>query len=140
MKKLTSEWVQKAETDWRAAEGLLGLATPEPDPICYHCWQCAEKYLKAYLTEHSIKFPRTHDLQELQGLIVAIAPDFESLTKDLYLITDYAVDVRYPGRNPTLEEAQDSREAVMRIRIFVRQKLGLDSSPAPGSESASIAS
>jgi len=105
MKKLTREWIAKAEADFEAVEGLLSLDAPLPGPICYHCWQCAEKYLKAYLIEHSVKFPRTHDLQELQQLAINIGPDFESLAKDLYLITDYAVDVRYPGRNPTLEEA-----------------------------------
>jgi HEPN domain-containing protein len=126
MKKLTLEWVQKAEADYRAAEGLLSLASPDPDPVCYHCWQCAEKYLKAYLTEGDIKFPRTHDLLELQALGLGRDTDFEVLTKDLYLITDYSVDVRYPGRTPTLDEAQAARTSLLRVRVFMRRKLGFD--------------
>lgn len=126
MKKLTHEWVQKAEADYRAVEGLLSLASPDPDPVCYHCWQCAEKYLKAYLTEGNVKFPRTHDLLELQALSLSLDADFEVLTKDLYLIVDYSVDVRYPGRTPTLDEAQAACTSLISIRIFMRQKLGFD--------------
>ena len=43
-------WVEKAEHDLRNAEYVLTLAERRPfDTVCFHCQQCAEKYLKALL-------------------------------------------------------------------------------------------
>ena len=51
MKRLTREWVRKAEADYRAAELLDRGSDPLHDQACFHCQQCAEKYLKALLEE-----------------------------------------------------------------------------------------
>ena len=62
-------WVEKAEHDLRNAEHVLTLAEDCPtDTECFHCHQCAEKYLKALLVAHGIAFPRTHDLVVLFNL------------------------------------------------------------------------
>jgi HEPN domain-containing protein len=59
MHELTAEWVEKAENDYRTAVVVLEeIAEPIVDTACFHCQQCAEKYLKAFLTEHQIEFPR----------------------------------------------------------------------------------
>ena len=52
MNELTEEWVEKAEEDFDAADVLLyGRDVPIAAIVCFHCQQCAEKYLKAYLQE-----------------------------------------------------------------------------------------
>jgi HEPN domain-containing protein len=44
------EWVQKAEEDYQAALALSRLRKrPTPNAVSFHCQQCAEKYLKAFL-------------------------------------------------------------------------------------------
>ena len=46
-----ADWVDKAEDDWKAAVDLdRRRRDPLPDPVCFHCQQCAEKYLKAFHT------------------------------------------------------------------------------------------
>ena len=47
MKKLTREWIRKAEADHHAAVKLHRGSDPLHDIVCFHCQQCAEKYLKA---------------------------------------------------------------------------------------------
>lgn len=55
-------WVEKAEHDLTAAEHSMSLADKGlTDIICFHCQQCAEKYLKGLLVLHKIPFPKTHD-------------------------------------------------------------------------------
>lgn len=50
MNELTKEWILKAEQDFNAANLLMYAGeAPIPDYVCFHCQQCAEKYLKAYL-------------------------------------------------------------------------------------------
>ena len=47
MKKLTREWVRKAEADYRLAAKLAADKESFYDQLCFHCQQAAEKYLKA---------------------------------------------------------------------------------------------
>lgn len=65
MRKATAQWVRKAEADFAAVEQLAGARPPVHDPLCFHCQQTAEKYLKALLTEVGVAFPKTHDLDLL---------------------------------------------------------------------------
>jgi HEPN domain-containing protein len=45
-----SKWVEKADHDLRNAEYVLTMEQDCPtDTVCFHCHQCAEKYLKALL-------------------------------------------------------------------------------------------
>ena len=42
MREVTSEWISKAEGDYRSAEVLLyQIESPEIDAGCFHCQQCA---------------------------------------------------------------------------------------------------
>ncbi len=56
------EWIKKAEDDLRVAQHEMEYDQPSYDAICFHSQQCAEKYLKGFLTEYSVEFPRTHML------------------------------------------------------------------------------
>jgi HEPN domain-containing protein len=50
MNEVTSEWVVKAELDFDSADALLhAVEVPLAETACFHCQQCAEKYLKAFL-------------------------------------------------------------------------------------------
>ncbi len=64
MKSATHEWVKKAEGDYRGALTLAQQAPPLHDLVCFHCQQCAEKYLKALLEELGIAVAKIHDLDQ----------------------------------------------------------------------------
>ena len=51
MKRLTAQWVRKAEDDIVGARSLEQSKPPLNDLICFHCQQSAEKYLKALVQE-----------------------------------------------------------------------------------------
>lgn len=77
MKAAACEWVDKAEADYAAALLLRRSRKKHSrDIVCFHLQQCVEKYLKARLTESAIPFPRTHDLERLLDLALAVEPRF----------------------------------------------------------------
>jgi HEPN domain-containing protein len=126
MNLLTREWVTKAEADYAAATYLLarrGLALS--DVICFHCQQCAEKYLKGLLQEHGIAFSKTHDLMKLLGLILPVQPTLKKHARRLKPLTDFAVDFRYPGTAATRRQAVRTVAFIEELRIEVRSRLGI---------------
>ena len=74
MKKLTKEWVAKAEADFVVANELRQVQPPVYDARCFHCQQAAEKYLKALLVELGAAVPRTHNLDDLLALLLPHYP------------------------------------------------------------------
>ena len=126
MNELTAEWAQKAEQDFSSADVLLHAGeVPLPDTACFHCQQCAEKYLKAYLQEHQIEFERRHNLMPLLDLCVSLEADFATIKSDLQTLDRCAVIVRYPGITLDAEIAESALDAAERVRKFIRKKLGL---------------
>lgn len=124
MNEVTDEWVTKADNDFHSADILLHSAeVPIADTACFHCQQCAEKYLKAFLTDHLIRFERTHVLTDLLGLCLPIDRDFAEIAGELSSLEGYAVAIRYPGAMVSVEIVEEAFKATKRIRAFVRKKL-----------------
>jgi HEPN domain-containing protein len=67
-----------------------------------------EKALKGLLTWHKISFGKTHDLMVLLALVVEIIPSFDALRPVCEELSEFAVDVRYPGgiSEPPVSEAE----------------------------------
>ncbi len=122
---LTEEWVQKAEGDYTVAQQVLQGQNPVNDAICFHAQQCIEKYLKAWLQEANIPFPRTHDLKELLGLIFPTRPDWDAWQEDFSKLSEHAVDPRYPGKFATADEAAHAMRICDEVRQAVREQLKL---------------
>jgi HEPN domain-containing protein len=129
MKPLTVEWVQKAEEDFAGAVQMNRQTLP--NLICFHCQQCAEKYLKARLYEAGIDFPKTHDLLNLLKLVLPVEPLWETARDSLRRLNEYAIEFRYPGDNATPEEAEVAMKHCICFRGIARHSLGLDKPPQP---------
>ena len=125
MKQLTHEWVEKAEGDHRVASAQWQSDDPVWDAICFHAEQCAEKYLKAWLVEHEIEFPKTHDLEALAKLCLSSLGEVEQLRDGLRFLTSFAIEIRYPGVLAQREDARRCRQASLEARNLVRAKPGL---------------
>jgi HEPN domain-containing protein len=97
MKKLTAEWIRKAEADYRVARKLARSRPPENDFVCFCCQQAAEKLLKALLVQLGLAVPRTHNLEDLLGLLRPHHAALFTLRRGLLFLTRFAVDTRYPG-------------------------------------------
>ena len=96
---------------------------PIPDYVCFHCQQCAEKYLKAYLQDHNVEFERKHDLMPLLISCQALDAEFQQIKKDLSRLDRYAVVVRYPGIIIKAATAEAALKSADRVQEFVRRKL-----------------
>ena len=115
------EWVRKAEEDYEVALTLSRKRRhPTPSATCFHCQQCAEKYLKAFLIRHERTIARTHDLLELHRLCLAINPAFTMLGDLLDTLNPYSVEFRYPGEEASAEEAKVALKTLRQVRRFVR--------------------
>jgi len=126
-----SEWVQKAEGDYQTATTMVRKRKQRsPDNVCFCAEQCIEKYLKAFLVQHRIPFPKTHLLESLLDLIIQVEPSLEHLRSALAVLQPYAVEVRYPGFSATVEESQEAVKIMKRVRAVLRQQFGLSN---PGS-------
>jgi HEPN domain-containing protein len=124
MKPITGEWVAKAEGDFATAQRELN-ATEQPnyDAVCFHAQQCAEKYLKAFLQEANVSFPRTHDLADLLSLTLSNEPTWASMAADLNILSAFAVEYRYPGDSADLDEAKEALQICEKVRNVIRQAL-----------------
>lgn len=126
MKPLVSEWVVKAEGDYRVATQLFAMQDPIYDAVCFHAQQCVEKYLKAVLQYHNTAFPKTHDLVELLGLNERFVPELLPLEQEMDRLTTYAVETRYPGISADEQLAKTAVELMAQARTILRSTLGLE--------------
>lgn len=131
-KQATLDWIRKAEEDYQAVNALLGLQPPLWGAVCFHAQQCAEKYLKAFLEERAIRFPRTHDLDALAALAEPLVPGVAPLRPDLDWLSDYAIDVRYPELTAGQADAERALRIATDLRALLRAELGLDSGASSG--------
>ncbi len=90
------KWVEKADSDYQTALIVLQSHQPIADAICFHCQQCVEKYLKAFLLSLGRPVSRTHDLEKLLLECMGIDPSFSRWSEACFLLNNYAVGIRYP--------------------------------------------
>lgn len=116
-------WVTRAEEDYALARSALRRRVPLRYGATFHAEQCAEKYLKALLVARRQAFPRTHDLAALSELCrragVIMPVDQDSLER----LAAYAVQVRYPGEDPSMDEAREAFQIAQAVRRFARKLL-----------------
>jgi HEPN domain-containing protein len=121
--------IRKGDSDLADARRTLVSEGPY-DTACFHAQQAAEKYLKVYLAWREQTIPRTHDVEELQRLSMAMEPMPELSALDLTELTAYAVDLRYDAEfwppQPTAREALLLAEQVRKV---ILERLPLSARP-----------
>jgi HEPN domain-containing protein len=93
--------------------------------VCFHCQQCAEKYLKALLEEVGLPVAKTHDLDKLLTVLLPHHGELGSLRRGLRFLTEFAVDTRYPGNSATKRQAVAALRWAGRVRSAARGLLRL---------------
>jgi HEPN domain-containing protein len=126
MNDLVSEWVKKAEADFISAlREYRARKNPNYDAAGFHAQQCIEKYLKAILQQHHIRFEKIHDLLALFELCLPKVPSLELDRELLAYLTQFAVKFRYPGETATREQAKYAIRAMKALQSILRDHLGL---------------
>jgi HEPN domain-containing protein len=93
--------------------------------MCFHCQQCAEKYLKGLLEELGLPVPKIHDLDRLRTLLIPHHSSVNSLGRGLVFLTNFAVGVRYPTYEASKRQATSAIRWMDRIRTSTRALLGI---------------
>jgi HEPN domain-containing protein len=119
------QWLIKSQRDLKVAQVLLASEASLLDAVVYHCQQCGEKALKAYLTSQNATFRKTHDLDVLLGFCLSFDIGFQSLQDAANTLTPYATEFRYPGDTiePKRGDAEQAMEMAALILNFVVQRL-----------------
>ncbi len=79
--------------------------------------------MKAYLVSRLINFPKTHDLQSLLNLCIAINNSFNSIIEPSIRLSDYAIAPRYPDAFDDLiiGDAINAQKDAIEIKEFTLQ-------------------
>jgi HEPN domain-containing protein len=118
------EWLRHAEDDYETARTMARRRKRHvPQVVGFHCQQCIEKYLKAVLVFHRRPFPKTHDLVDLLKRCLPFVPVFEIYRRDFGWISGFGVQFRYPGEEPTMEEAKAALAVAKKVREYLRNVL-----------------
>jgi HEPN domain-containing protein len=91
VKKITQEWIAKAEEDYLVATRELKADPPALDAVCFHAQQCG-----------------------------SFIPELRGYRDDLIRISAYAVDIRYPGFRVSEEEAKECVDSMEKIQQVIR--------------------
>ena len=123
MKKSSREWVKKAEEGYVVARRESLSEVPVHNTVCFHCQQCAEKYLKGMMEELGLAVPKIHFLDPLLTALKPHHPTLRSLRRGLLFLSLFAVDVRYPGNQATKRQAVAALRWAERARTAAREIL-----------------
>jgi HEPN domain-containing protein len=123
LKRYVQQWIGKADEDRLVVHQLLEADSIARGTMGFHCQQATEKYLKAYLIFNGIEPERTHNLEFLLQRCAAIDTSFSEI--DLLNLTDYGIEVRYPGDflEPSFIEINELMLIVNQIREKVMSRI-----------------
>jgi HEPN domain-containing protein len=110
-----------------------GVYPKETEISVFHCQQCAEKALKAYLAAHGLDPPKIHDLPILCKMCAEIDGEFQSLMDISSDLNPYAVAARYPKQLVSDEAEVDlAIDKAQQIYDFCAAKIGSMLPAEPG--------
>lgn len=117
-----SEWVQRAENDFKTIEAVILLEDPPWEVAAFHAQQAVEKYLKAFLLNRGWQLRKTHDLIDLLSSCVKYDTTLQSLAPQCQELNPYVLSGRYPMATVT-ESGCKSAIAAEFIRLEIRKRL-----------------
>jgi HEPN domain-containing protein len=113
--------LRKAGEDEALLDEVTFSARISNEIFGFHCQQAAEKLLKAVLAIQGIVYRRTHDLDELLGLIHDAGIDIPQEFIALDQFIPFAVEYRYQewGSDAVPFDRLSARDLLLRLRVWV---------------------
>jgi HEPN domain-containing protein len=125
MKRLTREWVRKAESEYRFAVLLAEADRPSHDHVCFYSQASAGSYLKALLQELGRPVPQTSNPDGLVSRLLPHHAELARVRRGLRMLSQFDLTILYPGRRATKRQAASALRWAARVRTVCRASLGL---------------
>ena len=100
-------FIIKARQDIDLVHEVIGNGNVSPEIMLFHIQQSVEKLIKALFSYHSVRFSKTHDLDELAELAVQNGIELPSFMDKLTELSPYAVEARYAIMHDDLHDIAD---------------------------------
>jgi HEPN domain-containing protein len=124
MHEETRAWISRANKDLMTAGfALHSVDGPLPVTTALHCQQSAEKYLKAFLQEHNIRFSGQYHLCPLLESCISADPSFEVLRAQVNQLDGYSIASRYPKAENSMQFRNEALDAAKQVKEFILGKL-----------------
>jgi HEPN domain-containing protein len=85
--------------------------------------------MKALLQENGVFFEKTHDLSVLLELCKTLLPNLATMKEGITELSSFAVEIRYPGAEATIEEASHNFNLAQEVRKMIRTYFQLPVEP-----------
>ncbi len=99
-------WLVRAKSNLKLAEKGGRIKGVFLEDLCFNAQQAAEKALKAACLASGLDFPRTHSLVLLMDMLESKGTKIPANVKAADILTQYAVESRYPGPVEKVTEAE----------------------------------
>lgn len=117
--KLAYKWITIAEDDLKSARALI------EDKIyrnaCFHCQQAVEKYVKGLMVHRKIKYPKIHDLLELNQILNNHDISVSASLDDLELLDSFYIEPRYPDAYFEVYTKKEAQEALQIAEKIIKE-------------------
>lgn len=124
-RKITQEWLNKAQSDYLFAEASLREFAGFYSQICILCHDVVEKYLKAFLISQGKRPDRVHDLLAILNESCQVDSTLGLISPQCSILNDYYIPLKYPSHYPemTQEQAEEAFAAAGVVRDEVEKRL-----------------
>lgn len=112
------EWLRRARSNLAKARADRDVDNVLYKDLCFDAQQAAEKAVKALLVKQQIPFPKTHDIIDLLTLLQKEGIDTPDEIRQAGILTEYAVDARYPGLSEDVSKEEYLEAVELAERIF----------------------
>lgn len=120
--RLTREWIEIAESDFRVACDLLSRPKLQGElQIAFLSQQATEKYIKAWLCLHEVKTPYTHNIGFLLDLCLENHGTWAAGLDAADNLSPFGSKMRYPDEYERV--TQEKAHSMVRIANEVRETL-----------------
>ncbi len=116
------EWLNRAKSN--LAYARIRLDEVYLEDLCFNLQQAVEKSLKSLLLQRGIRFPHTHNIGELVGLLESAGVEIPVEIRPAVRLTEYAVESRYPAPvEPVSEEEYRSDREIAEAVVAWAERL-----------------
>ena len=124
-RKITQEWLLKAQSDYLFAEASLREFSSFYSQICILCHDSVEKYLKSFLISHGKRPDRIHDLLAILNECSQIDSTLDVISSQCGILNDYYIPLKYPSHYPemTHEQAEEAFAAAGAVRNEIEKRI-----------------